>query len=44
MELSLCLVNLHTLLHICSDVQKYGSVDNFSAFRFENYMSNIKKK
>ncbi|KYN14905.1 hypothetical protein ALC57_12880 [Trachymyrmex cornetzi] len=35
--------NLHTLLHICSDVQKYGPVDNFSAFRFENYMSNIKK-
>jgi len=35
--------NLHALLHICSDVQKYGPVDEFSAFRFENYMSNIKK-
>lgn len=35
--------NLHTLLHICSDVRKYGPVDEFSAFRFENYMLNIKK-
>lgn len=35
--------NLPTLLHICSDVQKYGSLDEFSAFRFENYMLNIKK-
>ncbi|KYN12111.1 hypothetical protein ALC57_15725, partial [Trachymyrmex cornetzi] len=35
--------NIHNLLHICSDVQKYGPVDEFSAFRFENYMSNIKK-
>ncbi|KYQ48594.1 hypothetical protein ALC60_12356 [Trachymyrmex zeteki] len=35
--------NMHNLLHICSDVQKYGPVDEFRAFRFENYMSNIKK-
>lgn len=35
--------NLHNLLYICSDVQKYGPLDEFSAFRFENYMSNIKK-
>lgn len=35
--------NLHNLLHICSDVRKYGPLDEFSAFRFENYMSNIKK-
>lgn len=35
--------NLHTLLHICSDVRKYGCVDEFSAFRFGNYMLNIKK-
>lgn len=35
--------NLHALLHIYSDVQKYGPVDEFSAFRFENYMSDIKK-
>lgn len=35
--------NLHNLLHICSNVQKYGPVDEFSAFRFENYMLQIKK-
>lgn len=35
--------NLHTLLHISSDVRKYGPLDEFSAFRFESYMSNIKK-
>ncbi|XP_039313198.1 uncharacterized protein LOC113002646 isoform X1 [Solenopsis invicta] len=35
--------NFHILLHICSDVRKYGPIDEFSAFRFENYMSNIKK-
>ncbi|KYQ60589.1 hypothetical protein ALC60_00349 [Trachymyrmex zeteki] len=35
--------NLHTLLHICSDVQKYGPVDNFSAFRFENIKKMIRK-
>lgn len=35
--------NVHNLLHICNDVSKYGKLDNFSAFRFENYMSTIKK-
>jgi len=35
--------NLHALLHICSDIQKYGPLDEFSVFRFENYTSNIKK-
>ncbi|XP_077256605.1 uncharacterized protein LOC143894311 [Temnothorax americanus] len=35
--------NLHNLLHICLDVRKYGPIDEFSAFRFENYMLNIKK-
>ena len=34
--------NVHNLLHICSDAKKYGTLDTFSAFRFENYMSNIK--
>lgn len=36
--------NIHNLLHICSDVRTYGSLDNFSAFRFENYMASIKKR
>lgn len=35
--------NVHNLLHICSDVKRFGSLDKFSAFRFENYMLPIKK-
>lgn len=35
--------NVHNLLHICSDVRLYGPFDNFSAFRFENYMTFIKR-
>jgi len=35
--------NVHNLLHLCSDVRIYGCLDNFSAFRFENYMMSIKK-
>ncbi|KYN21196.1 hypothetical protein ALC57_06438 [Trachymyrmex cornetzi] len=35
--------NIHNLLHLCSDVRTYGPLDNFSAFRFENYMAFIKK-
>lgn len=35
--------NVHNLLHICSDVRTFGPLDNFSAFRFENYMSFIKQ-
>lgn len=29
--------NVHNLLHLCSDARKFGPVDNFSAFRFENF-------
>lgn len=36
--------NVHNLLHICSDVRTYGPLDKFSAFRFENYMSFIKRR
>jgi len=35
--------NVHNLIHICKDVQKYGSLDTFSAFPFENYMKALKK-
>jgi len=35
--------NVHNLLHLADDVQKYGALDEFSAFRFENHMSSIKK-
>lgn len=35
--------NVHNLLHLCSDVRMYGPLDNFSAFRFENFMTSIKR-
>lgn len=35
--------NVHSLQHICDDVRKYGVLDNFSAFKFENHMSAIKR-
>lgn len=35
--------NVHNLLHLCNDVRKFGPLDAFSAYRFENFMSSIKK-
>lgn len=35
--------NIHNLLHLVADVRKFGILDDFSSFRFENYMSTIKK-
>jgi len=35
--------NVHNLLHLCSDVRIFGPLDNFSAFRFENFMTSIKR-
>lgn len=35
--------NVHNLVHLCSDVRTFDPLDNFSAFRFENYMTFIKK-
>lgn len=35
--------NVHNLLHICDDVRKFGNLDEFSAFRFESFMSTIKR-
>lgn len=34
--------NVHSLLHIVSDVRNYGPLDSFSAFPFENYLHQIK--
>lgn len=34
--------NVHNLIHLTLDVKKFGSLDNFSCFPFENYMHNIK--
>lgn len=36
--------NIHNFLHLCSDVKNFGPLDTFSAFRFENYMTSIKKR
>jgi len=35
--------NIHSLVHLVSDVQKFGPLDNFSAFKYENYMQIFKK-
>jgi len=35
--------NVHNLLHLCSDVRIFGPLDNFNAFRFENFMTSIKR-
>jgi len=35
--------NTHNLLHLCDDVKKFGSLQEFSAFPFENYMQSILK-
>lgn len=35
--------NVHGLLHLSDDVRKYGELDNFSAFRFENFIGQIKR-
>lgn len=35
--------NIHNLLHLVDDVKTFGPLDNFSAFKFENYMQILKK-
>lgn len=35
--------NIHNLLHLCDDVRKFGPLDNFSNFPFENYLGQLKK-
>jgi hypothetical protein len=39
----LLVYNVHSLLHLCEDVRIHGSLDNFSAFSFENFMSKLKR-
>lgn len=35
--------NVHSLVHLAQDVRKFGPVDTFSAFPFENYLGKLKK-
>lgn len=35
--------NVHGLTHICDDYEKFGPLDNCSAFPFENFMGSLKK-
>lgn len=34
---------VHNLIHIVEDVEFLGPLDKFSAFRFENYLYQLKK-
>lgn len=36
--------NVHVILHLADDVKHFGPLDNFSAFKFENYMQPLKAK
>lgn len=35
--------NIHGLLHIVDDVKEHGTLDSFSAFKFESYLFHLKK-
>lgn len=35
--------NVHNLIHLCSDSANFGVLDNFSTFRFENYLGKLKR-
>ncbi|XP_065662938.1 uncharacterized protein LOC136085550 [Hydra vulgaris] len=34
---------MHSLIHICDDVRLFGTLDNYSAFPFENMLGSLKK-
>lgn len=36
--------NVHSLVHLPADVQKFGHLDSFSAFRFENFLGQLKRE
>lgn len=36
--------NVHNLIHLVEDVKLFGSLNNFSAFPFENFLQTLKKK
>ena len=35
--------NVHNMYHIADDVRRYGELENFSAFKFENFIGHIKR-
>lgn len=35
--------NVHNLYHLTEDVNNFGILDNFSAFKFENFLQTLKK-
>ncbi|KAF4524202.1 hypothetical protein B566_EDAN013321, partial [Ephemera danica] len=35
--------NLNGLLHLCDDVERFGPLENYSAFRYENFLQILKK-
>lgn len=35
--------NVHNVVHLAEDFRKHGVLDNFSAFKFENYLQKLKK-
>lgn len=36
--------NVHNLIHLSDDVTKFGNLDSYSSFLFENFLYNIKKQ
>lgn len=36
--------NIHSLIHLSQDVKKFGPLDDFSAFKFENALGLLKRK
>jgi len=35
--------NVYNLLHLCDDARRFGTLDSFSNFGFENYLQKLKK-
>jgi hypothetical protein len=38
-----CSYNVHGFLHLTQDTEPFGTLDSFSAFRFENHLGQIKR-
>ena len=36
-------LDVHGLIHLVQDVKKFGPLDNFSAFKYENFLQTLKK-